>query len=299
MYSKILKIIGIAAGTVLLMGGVVLFEDLGAKELVQTKINGLMENKNTLELQKTTLLNKVDELSGNVETLISQKELLLSEIEKLKSSENMNNQEIIKLEKLTEQLQINIDLLVDERNNLRNEIKVLEENKVLLQKELEEQRVETEKANTYIKELYDYINTINVQKVPELGTLPKYEIGSLESQLPSDNEVATDYEVIWDINSNNPNFIGFSYVNLGFQITKQDNKDVVWFFDDRDIKDDINVVFEYIGIDDKTYTVKLEHKVYNILDIEPKKYNRIIINYSDGSKRVIGIVNDRKNNRII
>ena len=290
MYGKILQAISITASVVILLGGIVLFNDLGVNELVKSKVNGLMNNKSTLESQKTTLLNKVDELSGNIETLLSQKELLLGEIKKLEINGNVNKEEIVKLEKLVEQLKLNINLLVDEKEDLKKKINTLEENKVLLQEDLEKQRAETEKANTYIKEMYDYINTINVEEIPELEPLPEYEINSLEEQLPSDNELVGS-DIVWDTRLNNPNFIAFAYENLAFQITEKDNNKVVWFFNDRDTKDDIDVVFEYTGVDNQIHTNKLEHATYNILDVEPKKYNKIIINYSDGSRKVIGIIN--------
>ena len=288
MYYGVLKTVGVVAATATVLTGILSFDDLGVKELVETKVSGLVQNQDKLQTQKTILLNKVNELSGNIETLISQKKSLLMEIEKLRLISTTNDEEIIKLEKLVDQLNNQINSFKEEKDSLIKEINGLEENTTLLKEQIENQRKETEKANDYIKKLEEYINSINVENVPELDTLPSYKIDSLEDELPSDSETSSP-DAIWNTN-NNHNIKAFVYDGLGFQITESDGKNAIWFFDDRSSKDNINVDFEYTGVDDKTYTVKLEHNKHNILSVSPKKYNKIVINYSDGTKKVIAIV---------
>lgn len=290
IYGKILKNVGVTAGSIIVISSLLLFDNLGVKELLQSKMNGLIQNNTVLQSQKTTLLSKVDELSENIETLLAQKELLLSEIQNQVNNHDITSKELAKFEKLVEQLQVNIDLITEERDDLLNQISNSEQNNSSLQEQLIKQRQETEKANDYIRELYDYLNSINVESVPELGELPTYNIESVDDEL--DKIVNKDrFDVVWDISENNPNYIFFIYENLSFQIVEENGEKLVWLGSNIGLEDDREVFFEYTGVDDKIYTQKLENMTDNILEQEPKKYNKIIINNSDGTRKIIGIVN--------
>lgn len=289
IYAKILKSVGVTAASIAVISSLLQFNNLGVKELLESKINGLLQNNSTLQSQKTTLLGKVDELSGNIGTLTTHKEQLLSELQKQVDSNEITNEELAKFEKLVEQLQERIDLITSERDSLLDQINNSDQNNSSLQEQLAKQRQETEKANDYIRELYDYLNTINVESVPELENLPTYTIESLDDEL---NKILNkeSFDVVWNISQNNPNYIFFIYQGLYFHITEEDDgSKSVWLASDS-FEDGTEVTLEYTGVDDITYKQELLNKVYNILDTEPKKYNKITIKYPDGTKTSIGIV---------
>lgn len=254
MYIGIVKRLELTAAVAAIAISVLSFNNLGVKELIKTKISGLLDNQSILQSQKGTLLNKVQELAGNVETLMGQKETLLNE-----------------------------------KDYLLNQIEQLEININSLQEGFAAQKSETQKANDYIKEIQEYLNSIDIEIAPELEELPTYEIEELVKDVSDDTEAAVS-DTTWDTNLN-PAWNTFQYEGLNFQLGEKDGEKVLWFLDNReDSQKEVNVVAEYIGIDDEVYTLTLEDCIFNKFDIQPKSYHQIIISYSDGTEKMIKMI---------